>query len=148
MGSFVWIYVHLQIEKEYTDLSQTWHVYPCTPRRENMKIQTSGPSSSETTTDRRKAPGTKLFCLRAITGNEVANQKLSWVRVSWKVLSLEMMTIIIIYKTFNSMYRMIRPTVSLIRPTVSFQAIKTDNKYKHFSNFFAVKTAGGLLDSL
>jgi hypothetical protein len=55
-------------------------------------------------------------------------QKLSWVRVSVKMLGLGIITLSAI---FNDTYRM-------IRPVVSSWAIKTDKKYTHRLNFQAV----------
>jgi hypothetical protein len=92
--------------------------------------------SSETKHDIRRVPRPELF-VSAGRLLEVRSQslKLSWVRVSVKMLGLWIIIIIIIivivYVILNDTYRM-------IRPMVSFREIKIDKKYKYLSNFFTV----------
>jgi ribosomal protein L30/L7E len=82
--------------------------------------------SSETKYYRKTAQRTKLFVSkRRLQELRSQSQKLSWVRVSVKILGLGKIIISVI---FNDTYRMIRPMLNI-------RAIKINTKYKHLSNF-------------
>jgi hypothetical protein len=88
--------------------------------------------SSETEHNRRTAQRTKVYFGEDITGTTVLTRKVSWVRVSVKILGLGIIIIIIIFSLiFSDTYRM-------IRPMISFRTIKVGKKGKHLSNFPAV----------
>jgi hypothetical protein len=87
--------------------------------------------SSETKHDKITAQRTKLFILeRRLQELKSETQKMSWVRVSVKMLGLGIIIIIIFvwYSTIRG----------IVRPTISFRAINIDKKCKHLSNFAAV----------